>query len=390
MKPTRYAEQQILDEDIKNVIDTLQSDYLTQGPQTLKFEKSLSEFCGSEFAVSCNSATSALHLACLALGIGPQSLVWTSPISFVASANCAVYCQSDIDFVDIDINTANIDTTSLKAKLELSRRKGRLPNAIIVVHMGGAPADLEKISELSKEFGFKVIEDASHALGATYKGSTVGSCKYSDLTVFSFHAVKIITAGEGGAVTCNSPELQQKMERARSHGITRDRALLLSDNNEPWYYEQHSIGFNYRMSDIGASLCNSQLQRLDTNIQRRNQIASLYTEKLSQSVFSCQKVLSNSLSAFHLFICQLDFAKKQLTKKQLFEHFQKIKVNLNVHYIPIHLQPFYRSKGFKDGQFPQAEEYYARAFSLPMHLNLTDEMVIIIAGELLNFAKKCK
>jgi UDP-4-amino-4,6-dideoxy-N-acetyl-beta-L-altrosamine transaminase len=334
--------------------------------------------------VAVNSATSALHIACLALGVGPGDIVWTNPISFVASANCALYCGAKVDFVDIDPDTFNISVAALTAKLEQAKKSGSLPRVVIPVHLAGQSSDMAAVHALAQEYGFKIIEDASHAVGGTYNGSPVGSCLYSDITVLSFHPVKIITSGEGGMALTNSASLSSAMERLRSHGITRDKNLFQHASDGPWYYEQIDLGLNYRLTDIAAALGLSQFQRLDSFVARRNEIARDYDSLFSDSIFTTPTIHDDVISAFHLYIVRMAFTGDQ--KQRFFELAHKNGVGLNVHYIPIYRQPFYSKMGFDSADFPAAERYYSEAVSIPMYADLTFEQQQHVASVLISTA----
>jgi UDP-4-amino-4,6-dideoxy-N-acetyl-beta-L-altrosamine transaminase len=334
--------------------------------------------------VAVNSATSALHIACLALGVGPGDIVWTNPISFVASANCALYCGAKVDFVDIDSDTFNISVAALTAKLEQAKKSGSLPRVVIPVHLAGQSSDMAAIHALAQEYGFKIIEDASHAVGGTYNGSPVGSCLYSDITVLSFHPVKIITSGEGGMALTNSASLSAAMERLRSHGITRDKKLFQHASDGPWYYEQIDLGLNYRLTDIAAALGLSQFQRLDSFVARRNEIARDYDSLFSGSVFTTPTIHDDVISAFHLYVIRMAFTGDQ--KQRFFELAHKNGVGLNVHYIPIYRQPYYSQMGFDSADFPVAEKYYSEAVSIPMYADLTFEQQQHVASVLISTA----
>jgi UDP-4-amino-4,6-dideoxy-N-acetyl-beta-L-altrosamine transaminase len=366
-----YGRQDIQNADIEAVIETLRSDYLTQGPQVTLFEKKLSEYCGVDNVVVCNSATSALHVACLSLGVTRGDIVWTSPISFVASSNCALYCDASVDFVDIDPITYNISTEALLAKLQQAKKDNKLPKVIIPVHLAGLPCDLKTIKQLSLEFGFKIIEDASHAIGGSYEGSKIGSCRYSDITVFSFHPVKIITTGEGGACATNSSDLAKKMRLLISHGITRDELLMENESHGPWYYEQIDLGFNYRITDIQCALGLSQLCRIDDYISKRNEIALIYNDAFQTKNYQVPHIPSNALSAFHLYILRVKNLKK--SKKDLFIELRQKGVGVNLHYMPIYKQPYYQRLGFNYNYLPESERYYNEALTLPIHPLLSNE-----------------
>ncbi|WP_421133886.1 UDP-4-amino-4,6-dideoxy-N-acetyl-beta-L-altrosamine transaminase [Alteromonas sp. A079] len=377
-----YGRQHLDSEDIKAVIDTLQSDWLTQGPAIPKFENALANYCNSRYGIAVNSATSALHIACLALDIGKGDCVWTSPNSFVASSNCALYCGANIDFVDIELNTGNMCVDALRNKLIQAESKGTLPKAIIPVHFAGQPCDMENIHRLSKEYGFYVIEDASHAVGAKYKGQFVGSCEFSDITVFSFHPVKIITTMEGGMAMTNNSELANKMRMLRSHGITNDPDLMTEVSHGPWYYQQVALGFNYRMTDVEAALGLSQLSKLSEFVERRNILAAYYDQRLKDhSRITPLKQNEGNFNSYHLYVVRVD----ALSRKQHAELIVALRENeifAHVHYIPIHLQPYYKNLGFNEGDYPNAELYYQQAVTLPLFPELTLEQVDYIVDTL--------
>jgi UDP-4-amino-4,6-dideoxy-N-acetyl-beta-L-altrosamine transaminase len=379
-----YARQSISDQDIAAVSEVLRSDFLTQGPAIPTFEMALATYCGAKHAVAVNSATSALNIACLALGVGPGDIVWTNPISFVASANCALYCGARVDFVDIDPDTFNISVAALTAKLEQAKKSGSLPRVVIPVHLAGQSSDMAAIHALSQDYGFKIIEDASHAVGGRYNGSPVGSCLYSDITVLSFHPVKIITSGEGGMALTNSASLSAAMERLRSHGITRDKNLFQHVSDGPWYYEQIDLGLNYRLTDIAAALGLSQFQRLDSFVARRNEIARDYDSLFSGSILTTPTIQNDVISAFHLYVIRMAFKSDQ--KQRFFELAHKNGVGLNVHYIPIYRQPYYSQMGFDSADFPVAEKYYSEAVSIPMYADLTFEQQQHVASVLISTA----
>ena len=364
-----YGRQSISEEDIRAVIDTLRSDYLTQGPAVPAFEAAVKTHCGAAHAVAVNSATSALHIACLALEIGKGDLVWTSPVTFVASANCALYCGAQIDFVDIDPATLNMSVAALAEKLErTSRASGKLPKAVIPVHMCGQSCDMAGIHALAQQYGFRVIEDASHAVGGRYRNGPVGDCRYSDIVIFSFHPVKIITTGEGGMALTNDAELARKMALLRSHGITREESEMTGSSEGPWYYEQIDLGFNYRMTDLQAALGSSQLKRLEDWVTRRNMLADRYQSKLNGMPLVLPKIIPEAYSAWHLYIVQL---QDKSQRKEVFAGLRKDDIGVNVHYIPVHMQPYYQKLGFRVGQFPAAEAYYRGAISIPLYASMT-------------------
>ncbi len=367
-----YGRQDISEKDIISVVNVLKSDFVTQGPTIQKFESKVADYCGAKYAYACNSATSALHIACLSLGVGEGDMVWTSPISFVASSNCALYCNADVDFVDINPITYNLSVSALEKKLKVAKRNGRLPKVVIPVHLSGQSCEMEKINSLGKKYGFKIIEDASHAIGSTYKGNPVGNCQYSDITVFSFHPVKIITTCEGGMCLTNDLEISNLIGRYRSHGITRQPSEMNKAPDGPWYYEQLNLGLNYRMNDVQAALGLSQMDRLDEFIEKRRIIAERYNEMLSESVVDIPRQHKDANSSWHLYIIRLK-NNYNITHKQLFEHFRAAGVLVNIHYIPIYRQPYYESLGFDKKDFLESENYYAEAISIPIFPSLTTQ-----------------
>lgn len=377
-----YGRQDINQADVDAVLDVLRSDFLTQGPQVPLFEERLKSYCNAEHAVAVNSATSALHIACLALGLQEGDWLWTSPITFVASANCGLFCGAQVDFVDIDASTFNMCTKALAAKLETAEREGRLPKVVVPVHMGGQSCDMQAIHALSTRYGFRVVEDASHAVGGKYDGAPVGNCRYSDITVFSFHPVKIITTAEGGVATTNDAKLAESMMLFRSHGVTRDPDLMTFGVDGPWYYEQVVLGYNYRMNDLQAALGLSQLNRLDVLVARRHDISDAYGEMLSDLPVTGQSEPPGIYSARHLYIVRLDPMGLNVSHREVFDAMREAGVGVNLHYIPVHTQPYYRAIGFKSADFPEAEKYYAQAISLPMFPTLTDEDQKVVVGAL--------
>ena len=377
-----YGKQEITQADIDSVVAVLQSDFLTQGPQVPAFEKSLTDYTGAEYALAVNSATSALHIACLALGLGPGDWLWTSPVTFVASANCALYCGAQVDFVDIDPRTYNLCPKALAAKLALAEQEGRLPKVLIPVHLCGQPCDMEVIYQLAQYYGIKIIEDASHAIGGKYKGLPVGNCKYSDITVFSFHPVKIITTAEGGAALTNDADLAHKMALYRSHGITRDEACMTEPSHGAWYYQQIELGYNYRMTELQAAMGVSQMQRLDDFVAKRHSLAERYDRLLSDLPLVTPYQLPDTYSGLHLYVIRLRLNDIELTHSEVFTQLREHGIGVNLHYIPVHTQPYYRKMGFKDGDFPQAEAYYAEAISLPMFHTLTDAQQATVVATL--------
>lgn len=368
-----YGRQTITEEDIEAVISVLKSDFLTQGPQAPLFESVVAEKVGASHALAANSATAALHMACMALQLGPGDWLWTSPNTFVASANCAIYCGARVDFVDIDPRTYNICPQMLEAKLVEAEALGTLPKVVVPVHFAGQPCDMAAIRLLSKKFGFKIIEDASHAIGGKYKGEFIGKGHYSDITIFSFHPVKIITTAEGGIALTNSTELTQKMSVFRSHGITRDPAHMTHAADGPWYYEQTSMGYNYRMNDLQAALGLSQIQRLDAYVARRHEVAARYNQLLADLPVVRPWQHADSYSSFHLYVIRLELDKISGTHRQVFERLRAQGIGVNLHYIPVHTQPFFERMGFRRGDYPEAEKYYGEAISLPMFPALSED-----------------
>ena len=368
-----YGKQNIDQSDVDAVVKVLKSDFLTQGPAIGLFEKSISDYCDVQYAIASNSATSSLHIACLALGLKSGDYLWTSPNSFVASANCGLYCNANIDFVDINLETLNICSVKLEEKLIKAKKQNKLPKIVIPVHFGGQSCNMEKIYQLSLEYGFKIIEDASHAIGGTYKNHKIGCCEFSDICIFSFHPVKVITSGEGGIATTNNGQLEEKMMLLRSHGITRDVNKMINFDSKKcgaWYYEQQELGLNYRMTDIHAALGLSQMQRLDTFVQKRNEIATVYKEKLNKNI-KIQKIKDNCNSSYHLFVI---LAENEQKRRILFDKMRANNIGVNVHYMPIYLQPYYQKNfEFKTGYCPNAEEYYSKAISIPMYYGLKEE-----------------
>ena len=379
-----YARQSISKQDIDAVTEVLQSDYLTQGPVVPAFEEAVANLVGAKYAIAGNSATSMLHVACLALGVTDGDLVWTSPISFVASANCALYCGAEIDFVDVDSETFNLSPTALATKLEKAHKSNKLPKVIIPVHMGGQSCDMKSIGLLAKQYGIKVIEDASHAIGGSYDSRSIGNCAHSDITIFSFHPVKIITSGEGGMATTQDKSLAHKLRMLRSHGITRNEIEFEFANDGPWYYEQQELGLNYRLTDIAAALGLSQLQRIDVFINQRNRIAARYDDAFASTQVAIPHINSDCISAFHLYIARYDFEKSDVTRIQLFQDMKDSGVLLNLHYIPIYRQPYYSKMGFDPKMFPNTERYYKQAFSVPMYADLTEADQNMVISSLLD------
>lgn len=366
-----YGRQDITQADIDAVVEVLQSDFLTQGPMVPRFEQSLAKHVGASHALAVNSATSALHIACLALGLDRGDWLWTTPITFVASANCGLYCGAQVDFVDIDPRTYNLCPVALARKLELAEREGKLPKVVVVVHLCGQPCDMQAIHALAQRYNFKLIEDASHAIGGKYKDEFIGNCRYSDITVFSFHPVKIITTAEGGMALTNDAELANRMALLRSHGITRDPEQMTHEADGPWYYQQIELGFNYRMTELQAALGVTQLERLDQYVARRHQLAQRYDDLLARLPVVTPWQHPDSYSGLHLYVIRLQLDKIDKSHRQVFEALREQGIGVNLHYIPVHTQPYYQRMGFKVNEFPEAESYYSEAISLPMYSSLS-------------------
>jgi UDP-4-amino-4,6-dideoxy-N-acetyl-beta-L-altrosamine transaminase len=377
-----YGRQDISQSDVDAVIQVLRSDFLTQGPMVPRFEQAVAARVGASHAVAVNSATSALHLACLALDLGPGDRLWTVPNTFVASANCGRYCGADVDFVDIDPRTYNLSTSALAAKLEEAQRAGTLPKVLVPVHFAGQSCDMVGIHALAQRHGIRIIEDASHAIGGSYRGAAIGGCAYSDITVFSFHPVKIITTGEGGMALTNDRELAARMRLLRTHGVTREPDRMEGRDDGSWYYEQLDLGFNYRMTDFQAALGLSQHNRLDEFVGRRRQIARAYRERLAGLPVILPFQHSDTESAFHLYVVQVDSDRTLIARRTVFERLRKAGIGVNVHYIPVHTQPYYRGRGFRLGQYPEAEEYYSRAISLPIYATLETSAIDRVSAAL--------
>ena len=373
-----YGRQSIDAADIDAVVEVLKSDFLTQGPEVPRFEQSLAEYCGAAHGVAVCNATAALHVACLALDLGPGDILWTSAITFVASANCALYCGAGVDFVDIDPKTYNMSVERLREKLEAADRDGRLPKVVVPVHMTGQSADMRAIGELGRRYGFKIVEDASHAVGARYGNGSVGDCRYSDIAIFSFHPVKIITTGEGGMAMTNDTKLAARMALLRTHGVTRDPARLRSRPDGDWYYEQLVLGCNYRMTDIQAALGRSQLRRVDALIERRRDLARRYDEAFAGLPLTVPWQHPDSRSSFHLYVIRVDPA----VHATAFARLREARIGVNLHYIPVPRQPYYRDLGFDPAAWPEAESYYAEAISLPLYPDLSedrqDEVIVAV------------
>ena len=366
-----YGRQEITQADIDSVVEVLKSDFITQGPAIPRFETAVREYCGVEYSVAVNSATSALHIACLALDLGPGDWLWTSPNTFVASANCGLYCGAQVDFVDIDSRTYNMSVEALADKLMQAESDGKLPKIVIPVHFAGQSSHMARIHELSKKYKFKIIEDASHAIGGRYKDEPIGNCHYSDITVFSFHPVKIITTGEGGMALTNNAQLANTMNLLRSHGITRDAANMTRIPDGPWYYQQIELGFNYRMTDIQAALGLSQIQRLNEFVIKRHVIAKRYNELLVDLPVTTPWQHADNYSGLHLYVIRIHIERIKNSHRQVFDTLREHGVGINLHYIPVHTQPYYQQMGFKPGDFPEANQYYSEAISLPMYPGLT-------------------
>jgi len=381
-----YAKQSISEQDIKAVNRVLRSDFITQGAVVSQFEEAVASYCGAEYAVAVSHGTAALHLACIALDVGAGDLVWTSPNSFVASANCALYCGAKIDFVDIDPASYNISIDALKQKLLQAKQDNRLPKVLIPVHFSGQPCEMKEIKKLSEQFGFAIIEDAAHALGAEYLGEQVGSCTYSDLTIFSFHPAKMITCGEGGMILTNNSELAVKIEQLRTHGITRKAELMTEETHGSWYYQQTMLGFNYRITDIQAALGLSQLQRLDEFVNKRQKLAERYNQQLqslsSTMLLSTPWQSPDTQSSWHLYVIRLNLKQLNIDRKAIFDQLRRADIGVHVHYIPIHTQPFYQELGFKQGDFPESESYYNEAITLPLYVDLDEQQIEYICQTL--------
>jgi len=369
-----YGRQEITEADITEVEKVLRSDFLTQGPIVPKFEQSVADYCGASHAIAVNSATSALHIACLALDLGPGDWLWTSPNTFVASANCGRYCGADIDFVDIDAKTYNISVDALSEKLIQAKKLGKLPKIVVPVHFSGQPCDMPAIHELSKHYGFKIIEDASHAIGSSYNQIKVGSCTHSDITVFSFHPVKIITTAEGGMALTNDKDVANKIYRLRTHGITSDKIKMEErPKDEIWNYQQIDLGFNYRMNDIQAALGLSQMKRLDKYVKRRQEIAKHYDNTLKKLPLVIPWQSPSNYSSYHLYTILIKKNLTQKTQRQVYDELIKKNIGVNLHYIPVHRQPYYENLGFKKNNFPQAENFHREVLSIPIHPSLKEE-----------------
>jgi len=365
-----YGRQDLDEEDIQAVEAVLRSDWLTQGPFVAQFEADIASYCGAKFAVATSNATAALHLAMLGLELGPAKRLWTSPNTFVASANCALYCGAEVDFVDINPHTYNMDVNCLEKKLEQAHAKGKLPDVVVPVHFAGQSCDMRQINELSRHYGFNIVEDGAHAIGGKYMNAPVGNCRFADATIFSFHPVKIITTGEGGVITTNNEILYRKLLRLRNHGIVRNPAEMQGKAEGAWYYQQVDLGFNYRMTDIQAALGSSQIKKLDQFVARRTQLVKQYDDLFKGFPLLTPYCIEQSSPSWHLYVIRLE---NKAHRKPLFDYLREQDIGVNVHYIPVHTQPWYRKLGFKTGDFPNAEQYYEHVISLPLHTRLTDE-----------------
>ncbi|MUG97028.1 UDP-4-amino-4,6-dideoxy-N-acetyl-beta-L-altrosamine transaminase [Scytonema sp. UIC 10036] len=379
-----YGRQSINQDDIDAVVEVLRSDWITQGPAIERFEQAVANYCGAKYAVAVSSATAALHIACLAVGLGQGDILWTSPNTFVASANCGLYCGAKVDFVDIDPRTYNLSVSELERKLAWAEKQGCLPKVIVPVHFAGQSCEMEQIHALAQRYGFRIIEDASHAIGGSYHGQSIGCCQFSDVTVFSFHPVKIITTGEGGMVLTNQEDLYQKLIRLRSHGITRNVDLMQGKPDGSWYYEQLDLGFNYRMSDIQAALGVSQLQRLDEFVKRRRFLAERYNQMLQGLPVVLPWQHPETESSRHLYVIRLKLDKINKTHHQVFEELRQAGIGVNLHYIPVHTQPYYQQLGFNLGDFFEAESYYQESISLPIYY----ELPVDSQSQIVTFLKK--
>lgn len=370
-----YGRQHITQQDLDAVLEVLNSDFLTQGPKVPVFEQTVAAKVGAKHAIAVNSATSALHIACLALGLKQGDYLWTTPITFVASANCGLYCGAQVDFVDIDPKTYNLCPQKLEEKLIQAKAENKLPKIVVPVHLTGQPCDMAAIHKLSLEYGFKIIEDSSHAIGGKYQSEYIGNCRYSDISIFSFHPVKIITTAEGGMALTNNKELADKMDLLRSHGVTRNPELMTHEPDGPWYYQQIDLGFNYRLTELQAALGLSQLERLDNYISKRQAIARQYNQAFQSLPLTTPWQHPDSYSAYHLYVIRLKLNEINKTHRQVFEELRAAGIGVNLHYIPVHTQPYYQQMGFKQGDYPQAEQYYQEAISLPIYPQMTEEQV---------------
>lgn len=382
MKKIPYSRQWISEDDVKAVVEVLRSDWLTQGPVIERFEKAVGDYCNARNAVAVNSGTSALHISCLALGLGPGDLLWTSPNTFVASANCALYCGASVDFVDIDPQTYNISIDALATKLEVAERDGRLPKIVVPVHFAGQSCDMRAIHALGDRYGFRILEDASHAIGGQYLDRPIGSCAYSDITVVSFHPVKIITTGEGGMALTNDAALAERMARLRTHGITREPRTMRKPPEGAWYYEQIELGNNYRITDIQAALGCSQIGRIDSFVDRRRRLARRYASALADLPVTIPWQHADTRSAWHIYVIRLHLDRLQCSRREVFDHLRMAGIGVNVHYIPVHTQPYYLELGFNPGDFPEAERHYREAMSLPLFPTLSEQQQYFVVDTL--------
>ncbi len=373
MKHIPYGRQDINDQDIQAVVEVLKSDWITQGPAVECFEQTVSDYCGARYAVALSNATSALHIACLAAGLTDRDILWTSPNTFAASANCGLYCGAGVDFVDIDSRTYNISVERLAAKLKKADREGKLPKILIPVHFAGQSCQMAEITKLAQHYDITIIEDAAHAIGGKYRGDKVGGCAFSDMTVFSFHPVKIVTTGEGGMITTNSKDLYEKLVRLRTHGMTRRPELMEGETHGPWYYQQLELGCNYRMTDIQAALGTSQIKRIDKFVKRRHKLARRYNRALKDLPVEIHYQHPDTHSAYHLYVVRLKLDSIDKTRLQVFEKMRQADIGVNVHYIPVHTHPYYKRMGFGRGDFPEAEKYYEETITLPLYYALGED-----------------
>lgn len=378
-----FSRQFVDKSDVKSVIKSLKSNFLTQGPLVTSFEKEVLKITKAKFAVSTNSGSSALHIACLSLGLKKGDLVWTVPNTFAASANCAINCGAKVDFIDIDKETWNIDVVQLEKKLKKAKIKKKLPQIVIPVHFAGLPSDQKKIWQLSKKYKFKIIEDASHSIGANFFKEPIGSCKWSNVTIFSFHPTKIITTSEGGMALTNDGNISKKMKMYATNGITKDySSFKYKKNHKPWYYEQHFPGFNYRMSDVAAALGISQIKKLKKFIEQRNKLAKIYNEFLKLPAVKSQKIPKGLKSSFHLYVIRVNSRKSKLSHLEIFKKLRAKNIYVNLHYMPLHLNPYFKKLGFKKGQFPESEKYADEAISLPIYYGLKKSVIKKICNDL--------
>jgi UDP-4-amino-4,6-dideoxy-N-acetyl-beta-L-altrosamine transaminase len=381
-----YGRQDINQQDIDAVVAILKSDYLTQGPAIARFEQLVADYCGVKYAVAVASATAGLHIACLSAGLGSGDRLWTVPNTFVASANCALYCGAEVDFVDIDPKTYNLSISALAAKLAIAAEGGKLPKILIPVHFAGQSCDMSAIGQLAQQYGFQVIEDAAHGIGGRYRDRPIGCCEFSELTVFSFHPVKIITTAEGGMVLTNREDLYETLIRLRSHGITRDSRFIQGDLDGPWYYQQLELGYHYRMTDLQAALGASQMNRLDAFVKRRHELVERYNVGLKDLPLTTPYQSPETYPSWHLYVIRLELDCIKLTHREVFETLRAAGIGVNLHYIPVHTQPYYQNLGFQWGQFPEAEQYYREAISIPLYSGLTHEQqdrIMSVLGEIL-------